>query len=146
MAKKHRRRKSRPDETLSRNVIISSISTSVRITMEDATDPDPLLDGRQYLDLRGYMPDPVRDIDEVVMHLWSDAHWRVGSVRPAAIAHVVGMRPAVDVICSLPPAEFGYVWSLALSGRLTHAYLTFTRPHYNRAPVHSLSFSSELEE
>ena len=58
----------------------------------------------------------------------------------------MGVRPAVEVVASAAPLDFNYVWSLALSGHLTYAYMNFTKPHYGSASVLSLSFSNELEE
>jgi hypothetical protein len=139
MVKKRRRRKSRRDETLDRNVVISSIAPRFGIRMEDANDPDPLLEARPWLELRGHLLEPIRDVEAVKFSVWADPDWRVGTVRPS-------IRPTVEVICSLPSADFTYLWSLALSGRLTHAYMLFTKPRYSSASVSSLSFSSELEE
>ena len=145
MARK-RRRKVRRDESLHRNVIISSIAPSVSFSMKDANDPDPLLHGRPWLELRAYMPEPVRDVHEIVLKLWADSEWRVGTVRPASVAHITGIKPDVEVLCSLPPTEFSYIWSLALSGHLTHASISFTKPHYGSASVTYVSFSNEVEE
>ena len=77
-----------PRRSLHRNVIISSIAPSVGISMKDANDRDPLLHGRPWLELRGYMLEPVRDIHEIVLKLWGDSEWRVGTVRPASVAHI----------------------------------------------------------
>lgn len=82
----------------------------------------------------------------MVFKLWPDPEKRVGPARPAAVGYIMGIRPAVDVAASCTPVRFNYIWSLALSGHLTHAYMSLTEPRYNSASVLSLSFSNELEE
>jgi hypothetical protein len=54
MAKK-RRRKSQQRETLSSNVIISSIRSRVSLSIRDANGPDPEVDSHCGLELRGTM-------------------------------------------------------------------------------------------
>jgi hypothetical protein len=145
MAKK-RRRKSKRSETLRCNVIISSIRSRVSLSMRDANGPDPEVDSHCGLELRGTMSTPIRDVREVKFNLWVDADHRIGPNRPAYVGYITHLRPEVAVIASCRPRDFEYVWSLALSGHLTHAYMSFTKPHYNSASILSMSFSTELEE
>jgi hypothetical protein len=145
MAKK-RRRKSKRDETLSCNVVISSIRSRVSLSMRNANGADPEVDSHCGLELRGTMSTPIRDVREVKLNLWVDAGYRIGPNRPAYVGYITQIRPEVAVIASCRPRDFEYVWSLALSGHLTHAYMHFTKPHYNSASVLSMSFSSEPEE
>lgn len=145
MAKK-RRRKARSDERMRRNVVISYVAPRVSVSVHGEKDPEPEIQGRPWLEIRGQMFEPIRDVHDVVFKLWSDPDKRVGPARPVAVAHIVGIRPSVDVIGSCAPAEFAYIWSLALSGHLTHAYMSFTKPHYNSASVLYMSFSNEAEE
>lgn len=78
--------------------------------------------------------------------LWSNHEKRLCFARPAAVGYINDIRPLVDVAACCTPPDFNYIWSLALSGHLTHAYVSFTKPHYNSASVVSLSFSGEPEE
>jgi len=145
MAKK-RRRKSKLRETLSTNVIISSIRPRVTLRMRDASGADPEVDSHFGLELRGTMSDAIRDVRDVKFNLWVDANYQIGPNRPAYVGYITQIRPEVAVIASCRPAEFESVWSLALSGHLTHAYMHFTKPHYNSASVLSMTFSNEPEE
>jgi len=43
-------------------------------------------------------------------------------------------------------ADFDRLWTLAIGGKLTHAYLYFTKPHFHHGLVVNASFSTELEE
>src|ERR1700719_1452947 len=117
MRKKRRRRSTRP-ETMQRNAIISSSTPRMRLSMRGANDPEPEVEGRPWLELRGTLIEPIRDINDIVFKLWPDPEKRVGPARPAAVGYINGIRPAVDVIASCTPADFNYIWSLALSGHL----------------------------
>jgi len=143
---KPRRRKSKRLETMQRNAVISSFTPSMRLGVRGPNDREPEIEGRAWLELRGTLVEPIRDVRDVVFKLWPDPDKRVGPTRPAAVGYIMGIRPAVDVAASCTPADFNYIWSLALSGHLTHAYMSFTEPHYNSASVLSMSFSNELEE
>ena len=52
---------------------------------------------------------------------------RVGPNRPVSVAYITGIRPAVEVIANFAPAHFSYLWSFAVSGHLTHAFMMLMR-------------------
>ena len=143
---KSRRHKSKRPETMQRNAVISSFTPRMRLSVKGPNGTEPEIDGRPWLELRGTLVEPIRDVQDVVFKLWSDPEKRIGPARPAAVGYINGVRPTVDVAARCAPADFNYIWSLALSGHLTHAYMFFTKPHYNSASVLNLSFSNELEE
>lgn len=80
------------------------------------------------LELRGAMSMPIRDVREVKFNLWVDADYRIGPSRPAYVGYITQIRPEAAVIASCRPGDFEYVWSLALSGNLTHAYMHSLSP------------------
>jgi hypothetical protein len=57
-----RQRKSRREEALGRAVIISAIAPRVSLSMKDADNPDAHLHRQPWLELRGYMLEPIRDV------------------------------------------------------------------------------------
>jgi hypothetical protein len=144
--RKKGRRKSKRSETMQRNAAISSITPRMRLSVHGPDDAEPEIEGRPWLELRGTLVEPIRDVQDLVVKLWSDPDARIGPARPAALGYITGIRPAVEVIARCAPADFGYIWSLALSGHLTHVYMLFTKPHYSSASVLNLSFSNEAEE
>ena len=96
MTQKRRRRSTQP-ETMQRNAIISSFVPSMRLSVRGARDSEPEIDGRPWLELRGALVEPIRDVQDVVFKLWPDLDKRVGPARPAAVGYINGIRPAVDV-------------------------------------------------
>src|SRR5437867_3601889 len=95
MAKKRRRRFTRL-ETMQRNATVSSFTPRMRLSIRGANDPEPEVEGRPWLELRGTLVEPIRDVKNVVFKLWPDPHARVGPARPAAIGYIMGIRPAVE--------------------------------------------------
>ena len=144
MPKKPRRTK-RP-EILNRTVDIASFRTSLRVGVDEPKDPEPEIEVKPWLELRGVLDEPVRQTADVVLSLYPDARTKVGTARPPAVGSIIGVRSAIEVVISLPHAEFDRLWSFALSGHLKHAWMAFTRPHYNRGLVLAVSFSSHREE
>ena len=128
-----------------RTADISSLAPRVSFSVKGEKDLEPEI-GRPWLELRGQLTEPIRDVRDVVFKLWADPDKRVGPARPVVVGYITGIRPQVEVIASCTPGEFAYVWSLALSRHLTHAHMHFTKPHDNSASVLSMSFSNELEE
>jgi hypothetical protein len=144
MPKKPRR--NRRPEILNRTVDIASFRTSLRVGVDEPKDPEPEIKVKQWLELRGVLDEPVRQTSDVVLSLYPDARTKVGTARPPAVGSIIGVRSTVEAVVSLPHAEFDRLWSFALSGHLKHAWMAFTRPHYNRGLVLAVSFSSQREE
>lgn len=130
MRKKPRRTKS--PEILNRTVHITSFGTRLRVGVDEPRDPEPEIEVKAWLELRGVLDEPVRQTSDIVISLYPDARTKVGTARPPAVGAIIGVRSAVDAVISLPHAEFDRLWSFALSGHLKHAWMAFTRPHYNR--------------
>ena len=103
---KKRRRKSKQRETLSCNVIISSIRSRVSLCMRDANRADPEIDSHCGLELRGTMSIPIRDVREVKFNLWVDADFQIGPNRPAYVGYITQIRPEVAVIASCRSGDF----------------------------------------
>ena len=115
-----RKRRSRGPETLNRTVEISSFRTSLRVGVDEPRDPEPEIEVKPWLELRGTLDEPVRQIREVVLSLYPDARTKVGTARPPAVGAIIGVRSAVEAVITLPHAEFDRIWSFALSGHLKH--------------------------
>jgi hypothetical protein len=144
MPKKPRR--DRRPELLNRTVDIASFRTSLRVGVDEPKDPEPEIEVKPWLELRGVLDEPVRQTSDIVFSLYPEARTKVGTARPPAVGSIIGVRSAVEAVISLPHAEFDRLWSFALSGHLKHAWMAFTRPHYNRGLVLAISFSNQREE
>ncbi len=88
----------------------------------------------------------MRQTSAIVLSLYPEARTKVGTARPPAVGAIIGARSALEAVICLPHAEFDRLWSFALSGHLKHAWMAFTRPHYNSGLVLAVSFSSQREE
>jgi hypothetical protein len=133
-------------EILNRTVDIASFGASLRVGVDEPKDPEPEIEVKPWLELRGVLDEPVRQTSDIVLSLYPDARTKVGTARPPAVGSIIGIRSAVEAVVSIPHAEFDRLWSFALSGHLRHAWIAFTRPHYNRGLVLAVSFSNQREE
>src|SRR6266545_7870791 len=138
MAKK--RRKSGQPEMLSRNVEISSSSATVRLDVVHRKREEPHIESEPWLELRGTATEPVRDVREVRISMFPRDASHVGPAGPASVGAVIHAKPELDFVLTWPPVDFDRVWALAVSGRLTHSRLYFTKPHYGSGLVVSASF------
>jgi hypothetical protein len=87
----------------------------------------------------------VLQTSDVIPSIYHDERRGVGTARPPAVGAIIGMRAVIEAVFSLPHSEFDRLWAFALSGRLTHAYMAFTEPRYNKSRVLAVSFSGERE-
>ena len=133
-------------EILNCTVDITSFRTSLRVGVDEPKDPEPEIEVKPWLELRGVLDEPVRQTSDIVLSLYPEARTKVGLARPPAVGSIIGVRSAVEAVISLPHTEFDRLWSFALSGQLRHAWMAFTRPHYNRGLVLAVSFTSQREE
>ena len=144
MPKKPRRDK-RP-EILNRTVEIASVLTSLRVGVDEPKDPEPEIEVKPWLELRGVLDAPVRQTSDFVLSLYPDARTKVGTARPPAVGSIIGVRSAVEAVVSVPHAEFDRLWSSPCRANSGARGWAFTRPHYNRGLVLAVSCSSQREE
>jgi hypothetical protein len=95
---KKRRWRSRRDETMRRNILISSLAPRISFGVKGEKDPEPQVGSRPWRELRGQLTEPVREARDAVLKLWSDPDKRVGPARPVAIRYITGIQPQVEVI------------------------------------------------
>ena len=69
-------------------------------------------------------------LSDVVIRIIEDELDELGPNRPAAIGHVLGTKPDVTVYLAMPAKQFERAWMLAAGGRLSHAWISMTPPHY----------------
>ena len=142
---KKRRKSSRP-EMLRRNVEISSFSVRVRLDAVHRKGEAPYIEGEPWLDLRCTATEAVRDVRDVRISMYPRSTLQIGPARPASVGSLIQVRPELSFVLTWPPVDFDRIWALALSGRLTHGSLYFTKPHYNTGLVVNASFSNEAEQ
>jgi len=141
-----KRRKSGRPEMLRRNVEISSFSVRVRLDAVHRKGEAPYIEGEPWLDLRGTATEAVRDVRDVRISMYPRSTLQIGPARPSSVGSLIQVRPELSFVLTWPPVDFDRIWALALSGRLTHGSLYFTKPHYNTGLVVNASFSNEAEQ
>lgn len=116
------------------------------VSVKGENDPEPEIEVKPWLELRGVLGEPLGQTSEVLLSLYPDPRTKVGTARPPAVGAIIGTRPTVETVVNLPYSDFDRLWAFAFSGHLKHAWMAFTRPHYNKRLVLAVSFSSEPDE
>ena len=137
------RRPGRREELLRRDVEVVSIHTFMSLHVVDPKGAEPLIGSDPCLEVRGRINEPIRDVTELVINVQPKERPAVGSVRPLPVGSIVQIRPFVWAVVTFPRREFDLLWWMALSGPLKHAYIVFTKPHFNNTLVTDLSLSNE---
>src|SRR5688572_15156738 len=113
-----KKRKSDRAEVLSRKLEIVSFAVSVSLRAVHHRGEDPRIESGPWLELRGIMTEPVRDVRGIKVSLFpQDDAQRAGATRPASVGSVIQDRPELDVVLIWPPDDFDRAWALALAGR-----------------------------
>src|SRR5262245_42369687 len=119
----------RHEAILLRRVEVSSMEASVSIQGMLRRGLPPSIESGPWLELRGVMKEPIRDVVDVKISIYAKDSTEPGSARPVSVGAVIRTRPCLDVVLPFPQTDFDRVWSLALHGQLKHAYLAFTKPY-----------------
>ena len=122
------------------------MAPSVSLHSESRRGEEPRIESSSWLEVRGDLDSPVKEVFDVTISVHPEDPLRVGTARPVAVGAVIGISYTLSVVVALLPADFDRLWTLALSGQLRFASLTMTPPKYGSALVVNTSFSSEREE
>jgi hypothetical protein len=111
-------------------------------------DPQPEFESYGSIELTGTMDEPIRDVRDVEITLYSATAEpvRVGKEPVPWIGLIHGFRPVVRPSVFIPQRAFDRLWVLAGAGMAKYAYMTLTKPHYQHAYVLYLSLSTHPEE
>jgi hypothetical protein len=130
-------------EHLIRSIEVRSVHVHMSMHIEDEKSPNPRHAGSAWMEVRGVFDEPVKGQTDVVISVHEERDEKFGTVRPAVVGHLIQMRPECRIVVGFPTKDFDRAWALAAGGKLTHAWLSMTVPHYNNAAVPSVSFANE---
>ncbi len=140
------KRRKHHTEMLTRSVEISTFRVSLSLRIDEPRMPDPEFETTPWLELRGTLNEPIRDVRNVLFSVYPKDKVVVGTARPASVASIIQIRPEVSVVSALPHVDFDRMLSMTFAGQVRFAWMFFTKPHYGRGLVKNLSFSNERED
>jgi hypothetical protein len=100
------KRKSGKPEMLSRNVEFKSSSLTIRISAAHRKGEEPEIESQPWLELRGVLTEPVKDVRDVVISLYPRDRMEVGTARPASCGAIIRARPELQCVITWPQHEF----------------------------------------
>ena len=140
-----KRRRQGPD-MLWRTIQISSFSARISLETVQPKGQEPYVAGDPWLELQGTATEPVGEVRDVKISMFVRERPQVGFAGPPSIGSLIQAKPHLDFVLSWPSVDFDRVWGLAISGRLSHSRLHFTKPYYGKGLIMNASFSTEAEE
>ena len=148
MVKKRGRRR-RPVELI-RDVEVTSVDAHVSISPSFEKGRKTELEHKARLYVRGTMNQSIKATREVEFSIHIAAHEERLPLSPSKTAppaaHIHDTNPYIEITMWVPPATFDRIWTLAVSGGLKYVRFVCAEPHYRRADVTSVWFSTEPNE
>jgi len=129
-----------------RRIDISAVSARISVHPSGEKGEEPQLESTASLELTGTIDEPIREVRDVLITLYSTERATVGTDPLPWIGLIHGFRPVIRPTVFITEAVFDRIWVLAGSQMLKHAYLVVTKPHYQSAYVAQLSVSTDPEE
>lgn len=133
-------------EHLIRTVAVRSVNTHLALRVPSRRERRVGPEASASIQVLGILDEPVKERTKVRISVREDEQEQVVRGRPAAVADVLVTGDEVTVGVPMSTKLFGQIWQLAASGRLLHAWISMTAPHYGVASVSSIAFSSEPDE
>jgi hypothetical protein len=130
-------------EYLIRSIDVRSIKTHISARPATGKTPHLKVEGKCWMQVRGVFDEPVKGQSEVVISIHEDERAFAGQGHPDSVGCLLERRPELRVLVHLNPDLFHRTWLLAAGGRLTHAWMSLTKPHYNDAWVPAVAFANE---
>ena len=141
-----KKRTTQRPENLVRQIAISSVAAGASVSAMHERGQEPRYDGSARLELSGTMVEPIRNARAVEIVLYASDRTSVGT-SPTPWVGTIDVDPdKIRPVLFISHQDFDRVFRLALAGRLNHALLVLTKPHYRTAYVIHLSFSTHPEE
>jgi hypothetical protein len=135
-------------ETLMRVITISGVNAGVSLSPSGKRGEDPTFHSSARLELVGTLDEPIRDVRDVEITLYSTPQDRVavGKDPMPWIGLIHGFRPVLRPTVFVPEPAFDRMWVLALGGMAKYGHMSLTKPHYHDSYVINLSLSTLPDE
>lgn len=95
------------------------------------------------LDIRGQFTSPVRGVSAFALRVTPESEPGLGNAEIPCVGVWTAAKPAFDGGVYLSDREFGLLLAMATAGKLLSVHLNFQEPHYGKALIASVSFSSD---
>ncbi|WP_129449270.1 hypothetical protein [Methylibium sp. Pch-M] len=95
------------------------------------------------LDIRGEFTSPVRGVSAFALRVTPESEPGLGNVEIPCVGVWIAAKPEFDGGVHLSDREFDLLLAMATAGKLLSVYLHFQEPHYGKALIASVSFSSD---
>lgn len=137
--------KTKKRDLLSREGLVLDCTIDIHVRAEGSKH-SRTRDSGQYLIVEGDVTEPLNGITKFLLQVSPVAEPDLGARDMPCVGSVLQVKPTIQAAATLTPAEFQSVLVLASSGKLRSVRMAFQEPHYGRALVASLSFSSRVPE
>jgi hypothetical protein len=143
-------RKRRSDELLPRYGDIKRLRASLGIRADRPRSLPPERVTMLTIHVEGELTEPVAGTSQFSIMVYVNSNPVVGKTGVPSIGTVIGIKPVLQAVIDLSPAEFQSLLTMASTGMLRSCYLCITKPRYRSARIVTADFNSttvdELDE
>jgi len=95
--------------------------------------------------MRGKLSEPLNGVTDFYVQISGTPDPQLVSADTRSVGYVISMKPVVQAVVDLSEGEFRALVAMAGAQRLTTCRICLDKPHYGKAPIVSVSFSTRNE-
>jgi len=92
--------------------------------------------------MRGRFSEALNGVSDFGVQVSGNPDPQLGSAEIRSVGSVVSTKPTVQAVVDLSENEFRALLAMADAQRLASCRICFDKPHYGKAPILSVSFST----
>ena len=92
--------------------------------------------------MRGKFQEELNGVSDFYVQVSGTPDPQLESSGSHAVGYVISMKPMIQAVVDLTESEFRALLAMADAQRLATCRICFEKPHYGKAPIISVSFST----
>ena len=92
--------------------------------------------------MRGRFSEALNGISDFYIQVSGTPGAQAESAETHTVGYVIATKPMIQAVVDLMESEFRAVLAMAEAQRLATCRVCFDKPHYGKAPIYSVSFST----
>ena len=140
------RRKIKRQTNLMRYGAVKNWRANIGVHVEKSRGHLPERACGSWLELSGDFSEPVVGVSAFTVLAHPNPEVSLGSTEPPCIGVFIEAKPVMQAVVAFSDGEFDRLLALAVSNQIRSIFFSFTPPHWRRAEIVNIDFSTRTVE